>query len=298
MKNNNFVEKAVGKHNNIYDYSKINYVDSHTKVVIICSKHGEFEQSPTNHLQGQGCPKCGSEKSNKTRSNNVNNFIADANIKHNSVYDYSKVLYKNNYTKVIIICAKHGEFEQSPNLHLSGKGCSQCGRKSTTSKNTKNTLTFIRQAESIHNSKYDYSKVEYVNAYTKILIACKAHGDFTQLPIKHLCGQGCPRCVYTISKPEISWLDSIGVSEEYRHKTLKINGKNYMVDAYDPNTNIVYEFYGDYWHGNPNKYLPAAINVINKKSFGYLYAKTIERENKITEAGYKLVIIWESEYNK
>src|SRR5258708_1558397 len=163
---------------------------------------------------------------------------------------------------------------------------------------SKNTGTFICQSHIIHDKKYDYSKVEYVNAFTKVIIICPQHGDFSQQPVKHLVGQGCPKCFHHISKSEIEWLDSLSMPNEYRHKTLKINGKNYMVDAYDPTNNTIYEFYGDYWHGNPQKYKSDELNMINKKSFGTLYLKTVERENKIIQAGYKLITIWEMDFKQ
>ena len=72
--------------------------------------HGEFTQMPSAHLNGQGCPKCGKLKLGAYRKNNTENFIERATLKHNGKYDYSKVDYKNNYTKVCIICPEHGEF--------------------------------------------------------------------------------------------------------------------------------------------------------------------------------------------
>ena len=70
------------------------------------------------------------------------------------------------------------------------------------------------------------------------------------------------------------------------------------VDGFCKETNTVYEFHGDYWHGNPKKYKPEDINQINYKTFGELYQKTVERDNKIRELGYNLVTIWEQEWNK
>ena len=85
-------------------------------------------------------------------------FIAKAKAVHGDKYDYSKVNYAKNTTKVTIICKIHGEFEQCPAYHLLGQGCPECGgrRKLTTEE-------FIEKARKVHGDKYDYSKVNYVN---------------------------------------------------------------------------------------------------------------------------------------
>ena len=118
-----FIAKAKKIHGDKYDYSKVEYVNRKTKVCIICPKHGEFWQTPSAHLRGQGCPKCKSKKQTCT----TDEFIAKAKKIHGDKYDYSKVEYVNRKTKVCIICPKHGEFWQTPNHHLSGCGCPKCG---------------------------------------------------------------------------------------------------------------------------------------------------------------------------
>ena len=132
MKNNkvidtkSFIEKAKSIHGDKYDYSKVEYVNSHTKVCIICPKHGEFWQLATNHLRGKGCSKCKNESTSKRQVSSKDEFITKARKVHGDKYDYSKVEYINSQTKVCIICPIHGEFWQSPNPHLRGKGCGLC----------------------------------------------------------------------------------------------------------------------------------------------------------------------------
>lgn len=123
---NDFIIRAQEVHGNKYDYSKVNYIDSHTKICIICPEHGEFWQTPTNHLSGNGCPGCKNENLKSTFSNTTEQFIKKAKKVHGDKYDYSKVEYINNNTKVCIICPEHGEFWQEPHNHLQGKGCSKC----------------------------------------------------------------------------------------------------------------------------------------------------------------------------
>ena len=121
-----FIEDANKIHNNEYDYSKVIYVNNKTEVCIVCPQHGEFFQRPDRHLFGQGCPVCRYIKSAKSNSKKVENFIEDARKVHGDKYDYSSVKYKNNKTKVSIVCPIHGKFWQTPSHHLRGEGCPIC----------------------------------------------------------------------------------------------------------------------------------------------------------------------------
>ena len=122
-----FIKETTEKHGDKYDYSKVDYVNNYTKICIICPEHGEFLQTPSNHLSGQGCPKCKADKTRERLILSKEGFIKKARLVHGNKYDYSKVEYVNNRTKVCIICPEHGEFWQTPNHHLSGCGCPKCG---------------------------------------------------------------------------------------------------------------------------------------------------------------------------
>jgi len=184
---NDFVKKAIKKHENKYDYSSVNYINSQTKVDIKCPIHGVFKQTPNKHLLGRNCPKCSQISSRLT----TDNFITKSTNIHKNKYDYSLVEYFNTNTKVRIICPKHGEFTQTPASHLRGSGCLKCSHDLT----RKTTTQFIDQSNIVHNNKYDYSQVEYINAHTKVKIICPIHGKFKQKPSDHIVNrQGCPRC--------------------------------------------------------------------------------------------------------
>ncbi len=179
-----FIGRSKEIHGDKYDYSKVEYINNGTKVCIICPEHGEFMQTPFNHMGGHGCPSCAPNKKMSTDC-----FLKKAKQVHGDKYNYSKVKYVNNSTKVTIICPIHGEFEQTPHDHLSGKGCIKCsGHK------RKTTEEFIDAAKKVHGDKYDYSKVEYKNNKTKVCIICPKHGEFMQQPNSHLAGIGCPSC--------------------------------------------------------------------------------------------------------
>ncbi len=117
---NEFIILSKRYHNNLYDYTLVNYKNSQNKVEIICPTHGIFKQTPINHLNSQGCPKCSGQFMDTTL------FIKKANKMHNNFYDYSLVDYKNSQNKVEIICPEHGVFQQKPGNHIQGKNCPKC----------------------------------------------------------------------------------------------------------------------------------------------------------------------------
>lgn len=187
-----FIQKAREVHGDRYDYSKVEYVDSTTRVCIVCMKHGDFWQKPNIHLQGKGCFKCGRERIANSSRKSLEQFLQDAKNVHGNRYDYSKVELVNYQTKVIIVCPVHGEFTQVPTLHLQGSGCPKCGNERVSLRMT--TKEFIQKAKQIHGDRYDYSKVEYSGNKAKVCIICKEHGEFWQEARMHLSGCGCPIC--------------------------------------------------------------------------------------------------------
>ena len=123
------------------------------------------------------------------KKNNKQKFIELANKLHNNKYGYSEVEYNGCKNKVKIICPEHGIFEMTPDCHINGKnGCPKCSGKVFCNEDA------IYKFKKIHGDKYDYSKVEYINAYTKVTIICPEHGEFKQTPHNHLNGNGCPKC--------------------------------------------------------------------------------------------------------
>ena len=205
-----FIERAKKVHGDKYDYSKVDYKSSKDCVTIICPIHGEFEQKAGYHLKSKGCPYCAGKIDTKE-------FIRRAREIHGDKYDYSKVIYTKSKEKVIIICPIHGEFEQMADNHLRGSGCPKCAG---TEKKT--TEQFIQEAIKIHGIRYDYSKVNYINANTKVCIICPEHGEFWQEPHSHLNGNGCGKCV-----------GKGFTTEEFIEKARKIHGNKYDYSKVD-----------------------------------------------------------------
>ncbi len=174
-----------------------------------------------------------------------NEFLEKANKIHNNKYDYSKFIYVNNKIKSIVICNEHGEFEQEPSSHLQGSGCGKCYGT-----HLSNTIEFSLKANKIHNNKYDYSQVEYINNGIKIKIICPEHGVFEQKPKNHLSGQGCHKCSNGISTslPEQTifyYLNQLPLKVENRKKIYGVE-----LDIFISELNLGIEYDSKRYHTN------------------------------------------------
>ena len=146
---NDFVNRSIKYHGYKYDYSKVNYINKDSKIIIICPEHGQFEQIANNHMRGKGCAKC---KPNYKLSQT--DFIEKSILIHGNYYDYSKVNYVRNKDKVTIICPRHGEFVQEANSHLQGVGCKKCGIE-------RKPLIYKRKYGVDHYNKTDEFKLKF-----------------------------------------------------------------------------------------------------------------------------------------
>ena len=229
-----FIEKARQVHCNegiYYDYSKTEYINTNTKVVITCHKHGDFELKPRNHLEGSGCKECVRERITST----FKEFIERANALHNNKYRYKCNDYRNTDTKVTIICPEHGEFKQRAAKHLKGQGCRKCFNKRTGERTKRTNDDFIKEAQSIHDNAYSYEKVDYIECHSKVIITCPDHGDFAQTPNSHLLGQGCPLCAISFRE------DMLNMDKDTMKKR---NGILYHVVITNKDTGRVFEKIG------------------------------------------------------
>ena len=147
-----FIKKATEVHNNYYDYSNVVFETSNKDVIIACPVHGNFLQKPRNHMYGSGCLKCGVIKSNLQQTKTLDVFIDESNVIHDNKYDYSKAVYNNNATPVLIKCPIHGEFFQTPYTHLRGSGCPECALtlKAENYRNIKTYLYYVKFKNNIY----------------------------------------------------------------------------------------------------------------------------------------------------
>lgn len=288
-----FIEASQKAHGNRYDYSKSNYVDAKTKVTVICQDHGEFFILPYAHYRGKhGCRQCGYQSQAMKKVQTTDEIIQQFRECHGDLYDYSLVDYKHSKASVTIICPIHGSFQQNPLSHKNGYGCKRCSKKY----GQKSTNQFIRECKS-RFPDYDYGEVHYTNNYTAVNIICQEHGLFSISPVDILFkNKSCPSCnpSSNISLKERAWLDSLGVP--VRQHSLILAGIRISVDGFDPETNTVYEFWGDFWHGNPSKYALEDINPKNQKTFRELYEATLRKRELLLSNGFRLVEMWESDF--
>jgi len=229
-----FIKQSIVVHGDRYDYSKVAYEHAKRKVSIICPKHGEFRQTPDNHLQGNNCPKCvGKSMTNE-------DILIKFNETHSNKYDYSNVYYVNGKTKVKIICPEHGEFKQLPYPHINGQGCPRCFGLNKTNE------IFINDSKLIHGDRYDYSKIEYINNKCKVIIKCPEHGEFKQTPNMHLQGNGCPTCKESVGEKLVRGYlicNNINFSPQHSFNECK-NVCALPFDFYLPEYNVCIEYDG------------------------------------------------------
>ena len=243
-----FVRKANIKHNNKFDYSKVVYVNCKSKVIIICPKHGEFEQVPDSHLQTvNGCKKCGIEVRGNRLKDTTETFIKKAVDIHGAKYNYENVKYIGSSTKVLVTCNIHGDFSIRPNDHLRGKGCKECGIKSRSNKRKLGINEFILLSNSKHNNEFTYNNSIYVNSNTNLLVTCKIHGDFEVTPNNHITKlSGCPTCNESKGERIIRRFlteHNIEFNPQQRFKNCKYKYR-LPFDFYIPQLNLIIEYDG------------------------------------------------------
>lgn len=282
MTKKEFVTKARKIHGNKYDYSKVEYQRSTVWVSIICPIHGEFKQTPAHHLNGEGCPQCGLDQKRKKCAKGTEQFIKESKARFGDKFNYSKVQYINNKTNVTLICPIHGEFQITPQSHLkSMTGCNKCGQKIRNQALSIDKEQFIKKALSVHGSKYNYSKVKYINNKTEVIVTCPIHSDFLVRPDNHIHSQsGCPKCTNPISEWErqvYDFVKRIDCNAEQSNRVL-LNGLE--IDILCHVIPLAIECDGLLWHDS-----------FHKKSFYHLF-KTIRcKENDI-----QLIHIFEDEW--
>ena len=260
-----YINKAKQLHGDIYEYSITHYIGSHKKLKILCPIHGEFEIIAKDHLNGQGCGKCRSTKIWNSRGRiTTNEFIEKYYNKfpqnQNKLF-FNESQYINNRTKITVKCIHHGNFEITPNNLMLGRGCSLCSNHYHY-----NTNQIIQKFINIHKGKYDYSKVNYVNNKTKVCIICPEHGEFYQTPSAHLQGQGCPKCKLSHLENKIyNILKEYNIIFEYESNIKNIL-KRQTVDFYLPEYNMAIECQGgQHFYGAFNKNNTQEANKIHQK---------------------------------
>ena len=292
----------------MFGYTAVDFVDMTTLVTLTCPFGHIFEITPDVHLREHslgGCKECQRENCSARMSYTQSQWIKLAVAKHGDAYLYNRVVYLNSQTGVYVVCPKHGEFQVTPACHLGGTGCRKCGiERCVASKlyTEADTIEAFANARILHNDKYEYIRI-FRDEEGRLMIEmrCPTHSIISQRLHHHLHGHGCARCVPQYSKQQIEWLQycSIacpGILHAENVGEYRIPGTGFMADGFHTDTNTVYEYQGDFWHGNPSVFNPLDINPRTNTTFGFLYEKTQKKIADIKSRGYKVVEVWEREW--
>ena len=301
-----FIEKGKKVHcNENLDYSKVDYINNRTPVIIIDhdldengNEYGEFKVLPCNFLKGQGHRGKRAQKISLSKRSKQEEIIERFKKVHKGEnLDYSQVKYVNMHTKVKIIShdlrpdgTEYGEFWQEPAVHLKGCTHPEIGVRKQAESQKYTTEKFIELARKVHGDKYDYSKVNYINSKTKVCVICKyknnkgiEHGEFYTSPDLFLMGKGCPKCGNHLSVAEDEIYDYLGKIIGYekieKRNTTLLNGKE--IDIYIPEFKIGIEFNGLKWHS---------------EEFGKDRSYHLNKTEESNKNGITLIQIFEDEY--
>ena len=238
-----FIAKSINAHGDTYDLSLVRYVNSTTKVDVVCRKHGVFSVRAGNFINRKsGCPLCAAERTSVRSRSDESETIAKLTAIHNGRYTYIGVTYEDGRAFVRAVCQEHGDFTQLVSDHMSGHGCQRCNF------DVWDTESFIRKAREVHGDKYSYAKTQYINAFTRVTITCPTHGDFEQGATYHVNnGNGCPACgKVLVSKGQAEIADMLR-----QHTTVIDNHRlpsGRHVDISMPDHMLGVEYHGLIWH--------------------------------------------------
>jgi hypothetical protein len=367
-----FIEKANKTHQNKFNYDLVVYKDSLTKVKIKCKDNHIFEQTPAHHICGNGCPicagkhrtfedfkelskekypeipfdfgtslfknmttpidiicprkhtftippsrhllddskggciECANISTGSSNSYSQEQWIDLAKSKHHDLWLYDKVVYVNSQTEVIIGCKEHGYFIQIPAIHLGGSGCRKCGNERCAKSKMITEEGFIdriEQCKEVHNNKYNYNRIYRDDGYLRIEMICDKHGIFDQRLEHHIKGHGCYKCVVNYSKKQIEWLEYRQIRDGFIQHACNIG--EYQIpetcmhaDGFRKETNTIYEFQGDFWHGNPKIFIQTDINPKTNNTYGMLFERTKSKIKMLISNDYTVIEVWENDWDR
>jgi hypothetical protein len=266
----------------------------------ICEKGHEWEATAHNRKTGNGCPYCANRK--VCNDNSLKTLRPEIAKQWHPTKN--GILTPDDVTvcagvEVWWVCEKGHEWKTYIYNRTKGVGCPYCSNKKICKDNSLATCN-SELAKQWHPTKNKTLTPHNVAPHSGIKVwwLCENNHEWESSINDRTRGNGCPKCTKRISKSCVKWLDEQNINE--REKYIFINKKRFYVDGFNKNT--IFEFLGDYWHGNPIKFNPDNIHPIIKKSFGDLLYKTINKLNYLYNCGYIIIYKWESieqnfEYN-
>lgn len=300
------------------DYSDF---DANKKCLYNCPVHGTYECTPAFHKNNKyGCVRCsyvvrGNNISKKLRKLTISDYIDSFNSMEYMIHTYDVVFAKGCvYT---LQCSKHGETQRYSH-QLYKTGCLYCKSAFVEAKNERkkkegqerNKIRLEKLKEynvpisldevklRLHNKFHDYCTYDlsnYINLKSKIKVICDKHGEYETSARQCLSNSyACRYCSKSgHSKKEYKWLKNFNITTLNYY--IKIDDYRFYADGYDESTNTIYEYLGDYWHGNLSIYPEDQLNMVNKKSMKKLFEDTKNRFDILKNNGYNIVYTWESD---
>jgi hypothetical protein len=306
-----FIEQSREKYGDLFDYSLSEYNGGHIPITLICKNKHVFTINPSIHLSKKskgGCAKCHFDNlPNLLTKYNQQTFIQKVSELHKYTYDYSKTVYNGLHTPITITCKIHGDFIQKPVNHLHHiYGCNDCGRMRTINARVLSEDQIaekLNKFKMIHNNHYEYGKIFRENTVLWLEIICPKHGSHITRFFNHEKGHGCPSCIRVSSRIQIQWLEYRAIRDGFIQHSNNLGeyivpSTKFCVDGYQKETNTIYEFQGDYWHGNPDIYDLNDMNKTVNETFGTLYFNTVAKNNLLKNKGYHIVEMWENKWRK
>jgi len=252
-----FAVKARYQHGELYDYSRVQYVNNKVPVEILCRTHGSFWQKPNHHLSGRGCPECandGKRAKNKLLSDLTKEGLLGRLQVANSLWQYDIASFSGMAKALSCLCPVHGAFSATPNNLLQNSGCIACGHAKHAARMVQRRLTteeWVASALRVHADTYDYSEAVYVDNATRVAVICRKHGVFHTTNDHIYQATGCPRCALQLSKQEDRIAALLRVFAEVRQRDRALLRPREL-DVYLPTHKLAIEYCGDYWHSHGN----------------------------------------------
>lgn len=269
-----FLERAISVHNNVYDYTKTKFINIRSEITVNCPIHGDFTVLAKSHIYKRidastgvpsgSCPKCASLIVYKNRANKAP-AICDDEIIAKYKHLYPKYTFKDKVERVWIIskrtkrhyqkriitfeCPQHGiqKVPWRPNVVESQKDiCLSC---SVERKRMPENI-FLDKLKNKYGDSVDYTKVVYVNVSTPVTLICPTHGEFSAVPGDLLKKQriiACKKCSGSNGEELIRRflvLNKIEYVRQYRLPAFKTRRIYYRYDFYLPKLNLLIEFDG------------------------------------------------------
>jgi hypothetical protein len=268
--------------------------NSHKRVWWKCQYGHEWQTTVKDrHQKRTGCPYCAGNKPTPERNlvSEASELVKEWHFEKNTIAPELVAPFSNK--KFWWRCIKGHEWQSNVLNRRNGSGCPFCaGRYASSQHNL--LVDNPKLASEWHSNKNGTTKPSDVtpSSSKRVWWHCPNGHEWIASINKRRHYPGCPFCLNRVSKKGTTWLDALGVPERERYIPI---GRGTTVDGFDPNSNTVYEFLGDYWHSNPDRFDQDQTNPSNKQKFGVLYVKTIDKLDALVNAGYRVIYRWESE---